>query len=201
MKNHRWKQRERKNVNMPKSSSRMGRDMEDSLEKILVKPVHRLEREKMVAVLAESNYNNQRQNKKKQMDNHTSDCQSLDEILVKHVSRLEKEKMRSKLENNLKRSEKDVHSAINGGGDGGGGLGEILVKHKSRLEREKPMSSQESENQNKSFRTRREAREKDDLQSGWGGLSLGDSMRPHLSKLNETRLPGSKLKRRKGNKL
>ncbi|XP_038903670.1 uncharacterized protein LOC120090199 isoform X2 [Benincasa hispida] len=173
----------KENVNMPKSSSRMGRDMEDSLEQILVKPVHRLEREKMVAVLAESNYDNQRQNKKKQMDNHTSDCQSLDEILVKHVSRLEKEKMRSKLKNNLKRSEKGMHSAINGGGDGGGGLGEILVKHKSRLEREKLMSSQESENQNKSFRTRREAREKDDLQSGWGGLSLGDSMRPHLSKL------------------
>ncbi|XP_031739910.1 uncharacterized protein LOC101216997 isoform X2 [Cucumis sativus] len=164
----------KENVNMP-------RNMEDSLDKILVKPVHRLEREKMMAVLAESNYNNQRQNKK-QLDNHTSDCQSLDEILVKHVSRLEKEKMRSKLENNLKRSEKKFHSVVNGEGDGGG-LGEILVKHKSRLEREKLMCSQESENENRSFRTRREAREKDDLQSAWGGLSLGDSMRPHLSKL------------------
>ncbi|KAA0044352.1 hypothetical protein IC582_017525 [Cucumis melo] len=164
----------KENVNMP-------RNMEDSLDKILVKPVHRLEREKMMAVLAESNYNNQRQNKK-QLDNHTSDCQSLDEIFVKHVSRLEKEKMRSKPENNLKRSEKKFHSVVNGGGDGGG-LGEILVKHKSRLEREKLLCSQESENENKSFQTRREAREKDDLQSAWGGLSLGDSMRPRLSKL------------------
>lgn len=169
----------KENVNMP-------RNMEDSLDKILVKPVHRLEREKMMAVLAESNYNNQRQNKK-QLDNHTSDCQSLDEIFVKHVSRLEKEKMRSKPENNLKRSEKKFHSVVNGGGDGGG-LGEILVKHKSRLEREKLLCSQESENENKSFQTRREAREKDDLQSAWGGLSLGDSMRPRLSKLERDKV-------------
>lgn len=170
----------KENVHMPKSSLKMGRDMEDSLDKILVKPVHRLEREKMLAVLAESN-NNQKKNKK-QVDNHTSDCQSLSEILVKHVSRLEKEKMRSKEENNLKRSERNMHSMINGGGDGGG-LGEILVKHKSKLEREKLMSYQESENQNKSFLKRCEARVKDDLQSTWGGLSLGDSMKPHLSKL------------------
>ncbi|XP_022922952.1 uncharacterized protein LOC111430778 isoform X2 [Cucurbita moschata] len=173
----------KENLNMPKSSSKMGWEMEDSLDKILVKPVHRLERENMQAVLAESNYDKQRQNKKQLINNRTSDCQSLDELLVKHVSRLEKEKMRCKPEN-LKRRESNMHPVINGGGGGGGGLGEILVKHKSRLEREKLMSSHESENQNKSSLSRREAREKD-LRSAWGGLSLGDSMRPHLSKLEQ----------------
>lgn len=180
---------EKENVSMPKSSLKMGRDMEDSLDKILVKPVHRLEREKMLAVLAESNYDNKQRQNKKQLDNRPPDCQSLDEILVKHVSRLEKEKMRCKPEN-LKRSEKTTHSVANGGG--GGGLGDILVKHKSRLEREKLMSSQESENQNNNFLSRREARERD-LQSAWGGLSLGDSMRPHLSKLERDKVHNTEV--------
>ena len=177
----------KENLNMLKSSLKMGWEMEDSLDKILVKPIHRLEREKMQAVLAESNYDKQRQNKKQVINNRTSDCQSLDELLVKHVSRLEREKMRCKPEN-LKRRENNMHPVINGGGGGGGGgLGEILVKHKSRLEREKLMSSHESENQNKSSLSRREAREKD-LRSAWGGLSLGDSMRPHLSKLERDKV-------------
>ncbi|KAG6576926.1 hypothetical protein SDJN03_24500, partial [Cucurbita argyrosperma subsp. sororia] len=148
----------KENLNMPKSSSKMGWEMEDSLDKILVKPVHRLERENMQAVLAESNYyDKQRQNKKQVINNRTSDCQSLDELLVKHVSRLEKEKMRCKPEN-LKRRESNMHPVINGGGEE-----EVGVWNKSSL-------------------SRREAREKD-LRSAWGGLSLGDSMRPHLSKL------------------
>ncbi|KAG7030955.1 hypothetical protein SDJN02_04992 [Cucurbita argyrosperma subsp. argyrosperma] len=175
---------EKENVSMPKSSLKMGREREDSLDKILVKPVQRLEREKMLAVLAESNHDQQRHNKKQVVNHRTPDCRSLDQILVKHVSRLEKEKMKCKPEN-LKRSEKSKHTEING--EGGGGLGDILVKHKSRLEREKTMSSmsssQEPENQKRNFLSRREARERD-LQSAWGGLSLGDSMRPpHLSKL------------------
>ncbi|KAA8545791.1 hypothetical protein F0562_020758 [Nyssa sinensis] len=68
------------------------KETEHCLEKILIKPVHRLEREKMQALSLGRDYRSHR-NQKKHGGNDVPDCESLDKVLVKHVSRLEKEKM------------------------------------------------------------------------------------------------------------
>ncbi|KAJ6345748.1 hypothetical protein OIU78_008413 [Salix suchowensis] len=105
-------------------------------------------------------------------------------VLVKRVSRLEKEKMSSSLNQedmNLKRiGRKDLTQSNEGG------LDQILVKQKSRLEREKMVSAQQSgeEVPARLSVSRREARERE-MQAAWGGLSLGNSIRPHLSKLEK----------------
>ncbi|KAJ6315194.1 hypothetical protein OIU78_018642 [Salix suchowensis] len=114
--------------------------------------------------------------------NATADCEGLDSVLVKHISRLEKEKMALSLnqeEMHVERSGRKAHMQTNEGG-----LDQILVKHKSRLEREKMASAQQSgeEEPARLSVSRREARERE-LQEAWGGLSLGNSIRPHLSRL------------------
>ncbi|KAJ0010992.1 hypothetical protein Pint_33773 [Pistacia integerrima] len=150
----------------------------DSLDKILVKPVHRLEREKMQA-LSDGNTNGYRSSEKKQIWNCVTDCDSLDKVLVKHVSRLEKEKMMSNASEEIVKVKRNTHSQMNEEGS----LDQVLVKHKSRLEREKmATAAQEPEVQITYSVSRREARERE-LQETWGGLSLGNSIRPHLSKL------------------
>jgi len=141
----------------------------DGLENILVKPVHRLEREKLHALSLGSRENN------KQRMNHEAtnvpDCESLDKVLVKHVSRLEKEKMRNNLEEEwgqVKRSHRNIHLETNEGG-----LDQVLVKHKSRLEKEKMVATKQPETSVSRSMTRHEARERE-LQETWGGLSLGN---------------------------
>ncbi|XP_011030425.1 PREDICTED: uncharacterized protein LOC105129880 [Populus euphratica] len=115
--------------------------------------------------------------------NGTADCEGLDRVLVKHSSRLEKEKMALSLnqeEMHVERSGRKAHMQTNEGG-----LDQILVKHKSKLEREKMASAQQSGEEvpaRLSSVSRREARERE-LQEAWGGLSLGNSIRPHLSRL------------------
>ncbi|KAL5855378.1 hypothetical protein ACOSQ3_005218 [Xanthoceras sorbifolium] len=157
----------------------------DSLDKVLVKPVHRLEREKMEAVSVGNNYGNHKLQKRRGMNNNT-DCDSLDKVLVKHVSRLEKEKMRFNASEEVvtvkRGGTNNRHSHMNEEGS----LDQVLVKHKSRLEREKmaAASPQQPEVQSRSSLSRREARERE-LQEAWGGLSLGNSIRPHLSKLEK----------------
>ncbi|XVE93481.1 hypothetical protein REPUB_Repub01dG0196400 [Reevesia pubescens] len=154
-------------------------ESEDSLDKILVKPMHRLEREKMQALLSGNNYENLR-NQKKQGGNHVTDCESLDKVLVKHVSRLEKEKMRFNAnEEMVKVKRGGVNMPPT---DEVGSLDQILVKHKSRLEKEKMATAEQPREQIRFSVSRREARERE-LQEAWGGLSLGNSMRPHLSGL------------------
>lgn len=154
---------------------------EDTLDKILLKPVHRLEREKMQA-LAKGNSYEYRTLEKKKGGNSVTECESLDKVLVKHVSRLEKEKMKMKLgveeEIEVKRRKGKLHSHV----DDAGGLDQILVKHKSRLEREKVAAAQQPEDKTRFSVTRKQARERE-LQEQWGGLSLGNSMKPHQSKL------------------
>ncbi|ESW15092.1 hypothetical protein PHAVU_007G043300 [Phaseolus vulgaris] len=142
----------------------------DGLEKILVKPVHRLEREKQHALSLGS-----RENYKQRMNHEATNVQdgeSLDKVLVKHVSRLEKEKMRNNLEEEwgqVKRSHRNNHLETNEGG-----LDQVLVKHKSRLEKEKMVATQQPETSVSHSMTRREARARE-LQETWGGLSLGNA--------------------------
>ncbi|KAJ4840254.1 hypothetical protein Tsubulata_015416 [Turnera subulata] len=157
-------------------------EAQDSLDKILVKPVHRLEKEKMLALSLRDNYNNPRR-QDKLGGNAAPECEGLDKVLVKHVSRLEREKMAissREVDVYVKRQGRDVHMQNM---NEEGSLDQILVRHKSRLEKEKiGFAAQESGEQARHSVSRREAREKE-LQEAWGGLSLGNSIRPHLSKL------------------
>lgn len=64
-----------------------------------------------------------------------------------------------------------------------GSLDQILVKHESRLEKENiAATAQQPDDQIKYSVSRREARERE-LQQAWGGLSLGNSIHPHVSRL------------------
>ncbi|KAL3580424.1 hypothetical protein D5086_018259 [Populus alba] len=141
-----------------------------------------LEGEKLQALSSGSNCGNYR-HQNKYGGNVTAGCEGLDRVLVKRVSRLEKEKMASSLnqeEMNVKRSSRKVLTQTNEGD-----LDQILVKQKSRLEREKMASAQQSgEVPARLSVSRREARERE-LQEAWGGFSLGNSIRPHLSKLEK----------------
>ncbi|KAH6773104.1 hypothetical protein C2S51_011508 [Perilla frutescens var. frutescens] len=111
--------------------------------------------------------------------------ESLDKVLVKHVSRLEKEKSEfcadEKMRRRLKRKDtgRELESTEHS-------LDQVLVKHMSRLEREKMAAVEQFEQQQQDSTrysvSRRQAREKE-LQAAWGGLSLGNSMRPHVSRL------------------
>ncbi|KAJ6896243.1 hypothetical protein NC651_022462 [Populus alba x Populus x berolinensis] len=148
----------------------------------LNKEENTLEREKMQALSSRSNCGNYR-HQNKYGGNVTAGCEGLDRVLVKRVSRLEKEKMASSLnqeEMDVKRSGRKVLTQTNEGA-----LDQILVKQKSRLEREKMASAQQSgEVPARLSVSRREARERE-LQEAWGGFSLGNSIRPHLSKLEK----------------
>ncbi|EEF34885.1 conserved hypothetical protein [Ricinus communis] len=177
---------EKENVDMNKE--------EDSLDKILVKPLHRLEREKMQASSLRNNHGIRKHQNKLGGDN-AAGCEGLDKVLVKHVSRLEKEKMQFILkeeeeEMKVKASSRNVQRQMNEQGS----LDQILVKHKSRLEREKKMAASQEPGGGDDIRlsavSRREARERE-LQEAWGGLSLGNSIKPHLSKLEKDKASSS----------
>ncbi|KAI4298541.1 hypothetical protein L6164_032088 [Bauhinia variegata] len=145
------------------------KENKDGLDKILKKPVHRLEREKIQALSLGSHGENYRQRKNQGVSN-VPDCESLDKVLVKHVSRLEKEKMRLNSEGErleeVKRSQKHNHLETSEEGS----LDQILVKHKSKLEREKMVAAQQLGNPISHSMSRQEARERE-LQEAWGGLS------------------------------
>lgn len=108
--------------------------------------------------------------------------ESLDKVLVKHVSRLEKAKSEycadETMQRRVKRKEEE--------GSREQSLDEVLVKHKSRLEKEK-MGGVEADNSSRYSVCRRQAREQE-LQAAWGGLSLGNSMRPHVSRLQRDKV-------------
>ncbi|XP_030486404.2 uncharacterized protein LOC115703053 isoform X2 [Cannabis sativa] len=154
-------------------------ESEDGLDKVMVKKVHRLEMEKMQA-LVNSRYDKP-QNKHR--GNIVPEYESLDKVLIKHVSRLEKEKMKLVSEEDASMKVMKVKANVNPKMAEAGGLDQVMVKHKSRLEMEKLNAAHKPEEDHiKSFVSRREAREKK-LNEAWEGLSLGNSMRPHLSKL------------------
>ncbi|KAK7280276.1 hypothetical protein RJT34_25338 [Clitoria ternatea] len=156
-----------------------GGNKEDGLEKILIKPVNRWEREKQHALSLGSHVDYCKQ--RKNGATNVPDCESLDKILVKRVSRLEKEKMRINSREEWgevkKRSHRNIPAETNEGG-----LDQVLVKQKSRLEQEKMDAAQQPESSVSHSKARREARDRE-LQEAWGGLSLGNSIKPHLSKL------------------
>ncbi|XP_010556523.1 PREDICTED: uncharacterized protein LOC104825834 isoform X2 [Tarenaya hassleriana] len=151
-------------------------------------PVHRLERERMMKTLDESrtNYGNRRNKAAK----NETELESLDKVLVKHVSRLEKEKMRFLHQADerviqYKKEEEKKETTTNKEGS----LDQILLtkQHKTRLDREKiaaaaAAETEQSGEQTKQWLTRRQARDRE-MQEAWGGLDLGNSIRPRLSKL------------------
>lgn len=175
---------------------------EESLDKIFVKPVHRLEREK---VESEAVYGNRRIQKRKQVAKTESDYESLDKILVKHVPKLEKEKQRFKIgaeetENSMNNNEGSLDQTLekhNQGAEsmktakpiltrqqvrdieiqetwGGLGLGESKINSQKRVESKKTEATDHLEEDKRPILSRRQARDKEMLEA-WGGLGLGDS--------------------------
>ncbi|CAH9103671.1 unnamed protein product [Cuscuta epithymum] len=161
-----------------------------SLDKVLVKPIHRLEKMKMQDESSSSiaggvPVRSQRRNVNCDDDN------GLDKILVKHVSKLEKAKMAATQEVVEKEkvtsvSRKGVVLSI----EEASSLGQVLVrsdnKCSSKLEGGEIEEDEQGDGEqiisSRHSVSRREAREKE-MQQAWGGLSLGNSIRPHLSRL------------------
>lgn len=143
-----------------------------SLDAILTKPVHRLEREKLQAS-AWGSVIQKNQNKL----GAASDSEGLDKVLVKHVSRLEKEKLAAAGQEEVvkvKKRDMNYEKSVDGL--------DQMVKHQSRLEKEKFAAALSSGDQTKHSEVQRKAMERE-LQDAWGGLSLGNSVRPHVSRL------------------
>ncbi|KAK6136922.1 hypothetical protein DH2020_029328 [Rehmannia glutinosa] len=165
-----------------KDASRELESGEGSLDQVLVKHVSRLEKEKMdFCVDEQTRTKMKRKDASRELESGEG---SLDQVLVKHVSRLEKEKLEfcADEQTRTKMKRKDASRELE---SGEGSLDQVLVKHKSRLEREKIGANVEQQEDDVSTRhsvCRRQAREKE-LQAAWGGLSLGNSMRPHISNL------------------
>lgn len=192
-----------------------------SLDKLLVKPMHRLEREKMRA-LERGTYTMKRDQQKHGAD--VTALESLDKVLVKHDSMLEKEKMASRIEYDpistvkigekqpeklesldesfvrhqsklekakLAASQQPVYDIIKHRKQtevaASDSLDRILVMHQPKLEKVKLAAAQQSDDYTKYSDSRKQARERE-LQETWGGLSLGNSIRPHLSRLERDRV-------------
>ncbi|KAM7250075.1 hypothetical protein ACFE04_021958 [Oxalis oulophora] len=215
------KNRGKEYENIKKLESKVPRHMKEdaseipSLDKFLVKHVSRLEKEVQEARNSRKNdlVNEQKvANLKKKVDssnksfsynhgltgkenldsNNNTDCESLDKVLVKHVSRLEKEKM------NANASEQVIIKAKASGQrimNEEESLEQILVKHdKPKLGMEKIMAApteKQEEDQSRIYVSRREARNRE-LQEAWGGLSLGNSIKPHVSKLEREKAAWTK---------
>ncbi|EPS73200.1 hypothetical protein M569_01555 [Genlisea aurea] len=160
-----------------------------SLDKFLVKHVTRLEREILEAKRRRDNNDSleevdsvdhpkekpMRGVEKSKEESSSSSYESLDKVLVKHISRLEREKQdfnANALFEPKKKGKRENNT------EEGPGLDQILVKRKSKLEVEKNAGDDDGSSR-KHFVSRRETREKELLQAAWGGLSLGNSMRPH----------------------
>ncbi|KAK9165937.1 hypothetical protein Scep_001128 [Stephania cephalantha] len=171
---------EKTNVGLPPSNAKMCSARSPSM-----KSMSRIERAKLEAIQSFS----------VQGAKEESDC-SLDKILVKKVHRLERDKTKALLEecngiHNVKRQgEADDASNCES-------LDKVLVKHQSRLEKEKLLimvQQSEDDQMKRSTTARQKAREKE-LEETWGGLSLGNSIRPHRSRLER-----DKAKRRQAAK-
>ncbi|TKV92572.1 hypothetical protein SEVIR_9G170300v4 [Setaria viridis] len=165
---------QRKNGNSAKSS--------ESLDQVLVKHVSRLEREKMEfekrnALGGGTNM----QNDKQRPCNSVTALDSLDQILVKHVSGLEKEKIEHEKERSMTLLKKSHTQCTDGAA---GSLADIFVKRPTKLEQAKLASAAEEKLASglNPVEERRRAREKE-LLDVWGGMGLGNSMKPHVSKI------------------
>ncbi|KAI8532685.1 hypothetical protein RHMOL_Rhmol11G0232800 [Rhododendron molle] len=127
------------------------------------------------------------------MKQDITDLPSLDKYLVKHVSKLEREVQEAKNRRDFEPTEGGVKEELvrvkrrdpNTLSDTNeGSLDQILVKHKSRLEKEKLAAAQQPDDRMTHFVSRREARERE-LQEAWGGIGLGNSIHPHVSRLEQ----------------
>jgi hypothetical protein len=126
------------------------------------------------------------QNHQERHSNTNIASDSLDQILVKHVSRLEKEKMEHGKSGDMIFLKKNDSKCTNEEAD----LSDILVKRSMKLEQAKLASSAAEETLTGSFnpvQERRRAREKE-LMDAWGGVGLGNSMKPHLSKIEKDKV-------------
>lgn len=190
-----------------KTSQRAAENDIPSLDKFLVKRLTRLEREvqeaknrtKLDSIQADTTRSEGKENVDQNRDTGKKSChadalssnyESLDKVLVKRVSRLEKEKLefladeQMAIKSKRKESYKELESH-------GGSLDQVLVKHKSRLEGEKMGGTeQQEEDMTRHSVCRRQARERE-LQQAWGGLSLGNSIRPHVSRLQRDKARSS----------
>ncbi|KAF0921767.1 hypothetical protein E2562_017029 [Oryza meyeriana var. granulata] len=159
----------------------------ESLDQVLVKHVSRLEREKLE--YGKRNALGERSselNHQERQSNTTRASGSLDQILVKHVSRLEKEKMEHEKSGDMIFLKKSGSKCT----DREAGLSDILVKRPTKLEQAKLAASAAEGTQTSSFNLveeRRRAREKE-LMDAWGGVGLGNSMKPHLSKIERDKV-------------
>eukprot|EP01018_Ginkgo_biloba_P006399 Gb_11783 [translate_table: standard] len=184
---------------------------EESLDKVLVKHMSRLEKEKLAAAAAEKE-TSQRVQRKQHQQYGNNDEYILDKVLVKHISKLEKEKLSSAEEafqrQDRKHRQQDENIVES--------LDKVLVRHLSRLEKEKLAASEKGTSQKfemsstvshgsehtdisrpklgeqqaldtaaaetNTLQGYRNARA-EEIQKAWGGLSLGNSLRRHVSKL------------------
>lgn len=152
---------------------------EDSLDKVLVKHVSRLEKEKNMAA-AQETFQRVPRNR---CQSDEGSIESLDKVLVKHLSRLEKEKQResSKGSEILPRSSKSqtrdqvVHPSHN---DPCG----PIVGEMSKIEIEKQQTTMANVAGGSVLQRHRNARAQE-IQEAWGGSSLGNSLRRHMSQL------------------
>ncbi|XP_066336162.1 spindle pole body component 110-like [Miscanthus floridulus] len=154
----------------------------DSLDQVLVKHVSRLEREKL-----EYEKRNALEGGTSVQDNREIHCSnaaasgSLDQILVKHVSRLEKEKIEHEKDGGMILLKKSQTQCTN---EAAGSLADIFVKRPTKLEQAKLASAAEEKPASglNPVEERRRARQKE-LLDAWGGMGLGNSMKPHVSKI------------------
>ncbi|RAL39644.1 hypothetical protein DM860_003177 [Cuscuta australis] len=159
-----------------------------SLGKVLVKPIHRLEKMKKMQESSSSIGGVLMRTQRRKHGGGNCD-DGLDKILVKHVSKLEKEKMAALEAATEEVKLPSVSRSSLGVSNEPGSLDHVLVRKAkcgSTLERKETVevaAARESDDaQIRHSVSRKEAREKE-LQQAWGGLSLGNSIRPHLSRL------------------
>jgi hypothetical protein len=159
----------------------------DSLDQVLVKHVSRLEREKLEyekrkALEGGTNV----QDNRELHCNNAAASDSLDQILVKHVSRLEKEKMEPKKYGGMIVVKKSQTQCTN---EAAGSLADIFVKRPTKLEQAKLASAAEEKPASglNPVEERRRARQKE-LLDAWGGMGLGNSMKPHVSKIERDKV-------------
>ncbi|KAG6526734.1 hypothetical protein ZIOFF_016735 [Zingiber officinale] len=165
-----------------------------SLDKFLVKHVSKLEQEVHEAKKNSASLEDQRmlgtlvnEDVKRKLFNHepviTEVPKNKKQIPIKHLHKTDKcmhgtEKQALKATEVVRKGNKTKQQS-----EELPGLDEIMVKRQSKLEKAKQSATQESADYVK-HETRREAREKE-LEAAWGGLSLGNSMRPHLSRIEQ----------------
>jgi hypothetical protein len=126
------------------------------------------------------------QNEKQRPCNSDIAVDSLDQVLVKNISRLEKEKIEHEKNGGKILLKKSDAQCTDGAA---GSLADIFVKRPTKLEQAKLASAAEETPASglNPVLERRRAREKE-LLDAWGGMGLGNSMKPHVSKIERAKV-------------